>query len=75
MMRYQLLRQLIAGGIFIIEIMRTEAANLVDYLAVRNVVAYAGSWLTPGKLVTGGQYNEITRLTTEAIEIARGTES
>lgn len=51
------------------------AGNLADYLAVPNVVACGGSWLTPGKLVADGQFDEITRLTTEAIEIATGTET
>jgi 2-dehydro-3-deoxyphosphogluconate aldolase/(4S)-4-hydroxy-2-oxoglutarate aldolase len=51
------------------------ASNLADYLAVPNVVACGGSWLAPVKLVADGRFNEISRLTAEAIEIARGTES
>jgi len=51
------------------------ASNLADYLAVPNVVACGGSWLAPAKLVADGQFNEISRLTAEAIEISRGTES
>lgn len=51
------------------------AANLADYLAVPNVVACGGSWLTPAKLVADGQFREISQLTVDAIEIAKGTES
>ncbi len=47
------------------------AANLAEYLAVPNVVACGGSWLTPAHLIADGQFDEITRLTKEAIEIAR----
>ncbi len=50
------------------------ASNLADYLAVPNVVACGGSWLAPVKLVAEGQFNEISRLTAAAIEIARKTE-
>ena len=48
------------------------ASNLADYLAVPNVAACGGSWLTPAKLVAGRQFDEITRLATEAREIASG---
>jgi 2-dehydro-3-deoxyphosphogluconate aldolase/(4S)-4-hydroxy-2-oxoglutarate aldolase len=51
------------------------ASNLADYLAVPNVIACGGSWLTPAKLVADGQFNEISKLTADAIEIARGAES
>jgi 2-dehydro-3-deoxyphosphogluconate aldolase/(4S)-4-hydroxy-2-oxoglutarate aldolase len=51
------------------------ASNLADYLAVPNVVACGGSWLAPVKLVADGRFNEISRLTAAAIEIARKTES
>lgn len=46
------------------------ASNLSDYLAVPNVVACGGSWLAPNKLVANGQFDEITRLTREALKIA-----
>jgi len=51
-----------------------SASNLADYLAVPNVVACGGSWMAPAKLVAAGRFDEISRLTAEAIEIARGTE-
>lgn len=51
------------------------ASNLLDYLAVPNVVACGGSWLAPASLVSDGQFNEISKLTAEAIKIARRAES
>ena len=51
------------------------ASNLADYLAVPNVIACGGSWLAPAKLVADGQFNKISKLTADAIEIARGAES
>ncbi len=46
------------------------ASNLADYLSVPNVVACGGSWLTAGKLVSAGRFDEITRLAIEARSIA-----
>lgn len=50
-----------------------SAGNLAEYLALPSVVACGGSWLTPAKLVAAGDYGEITRLASEALEIARST--
>ena len=47
-----------------------SAGNLADYLAVPNVVAVGGSWLTPAKAIADGQFEEITRLSIEARKIA-----
>ena len=49
-----------------------SAANLPDYLAVPAVLACGGSWLTPADAIASGDYDEITRLATEAVAIARG---
>lgn len=51
------------------------ATNLPDYLSVPSVVACGGSWLAPARLVADGRFDEISKLTAEAIEIARGTAS
>jgi 2-dehydro-3-deoxyphosphogluconate aldolase/(4S)-4-hydroxy-2-oxoglutarate aldolase len=48
-----------------------SANNLADYLAVPNVVAVGGSWLTPASAVAEGRYDEITRLAIEARQIAQ----
>jgi 2-dehydro-3-deoxyphosphogluconate aldolase/(4S)-4-hydroxy-2-oxoglutarate aldolase len=47
-----------------------SANNLADFLAVPSVLACGGSWLTPASAVSQGNYQEITRLAAEAVEIA-----
>jgi len=47
-----------------------SAGNLADFLAVPNVRAVGGSWLTPAKAIADGQFEEITRLSIEARKIA-----
>jgi 2-dehydro-3-deoxyphosphogluconate aldolase/(4S)-4-hydroxy-2-oxoglutarate aldolase len=49
-----------------------SAKNLTDYLAVPNVVACGGSWLTPARQIAEGRFHEITRLAKEARQIADG---
>ncbi len=53
-----------------------SADNLADYLALPNVLACGGSWLTPKSAIAAGNYQIITDLATEAVAIAtnaRGT--
>jgi 2-dehydro-3-deoxyphosphogluconate aldolase/(4S)-4-hydroxy-2-oxoglutarate aldolase len=47
-----------------------SAANLADYLALPNVKAVGGSWLTPAAAIDEGRYEEITELAIEARKIA-----
>jgi len=47
-----------------------SAKNLADFLAVPNVRAVGGSWLTPAKVIADGHFEEITRLSIEARKIA-----
>jgi len=47
-----------------------SAKNLADFLALPNVKAVGGSWLTPAKVIADGQFEEITRLSIEARKIA-----
>jgi len=47
-----------------------SASNLADYLAVPNVTAVGGSWLTPAKAIAEGRFEEITRLANEARNVA-----
>ena len=47
--------------------------NLADYLAVPAVLACGGSWLTPGDAIKAGNYEAITALAAEAVDIARKT--
>ena len=45
--------------------------NLADFLAVPAVLACGGSWLTPKDAIEAGNYEAITKLAAEAVEIAR----
>lgn len=47
-----------------------SADNLADYLALPNVLACGGSWLTPGAAIQSGDYDAITCLAEEAVAIA-----
>jgi 2-dehydro-3-deoxyphosphogluconate aldolase/(4S)-4-hydroxy-2-oxoglutarate aldolase len=47
-----------------------SAANLSDYLALPNVLACGGSWLTPKSAIAEGNYQIITDLAAEAVAIA-----
>lgn len=60
---YSMMRFVPTGGI--------SATNLADYLAVPSVVAVGGSWMVAPKLIAAGNFAEITRLTTAAVEIVR----
>ncbi len=43
--------------------------NAADYLALKNVACVGGSWMAPADLVDTGNWDEITRLATEAANI------
>lgn len=42
-------------------------SNINDYLATPSVIAVGGSWMVPQKLIDGGEFAEIERLTREAL--------
>jgi 2-dehydro-3-deoxyphosphogluconate aldolase/(4S)-4-hydroxy-2-oxoglutarate aldolase len=44
--------------------------NLAEFLGVPAVLACGGSWLTPADAIASGDYNQITELAKEAVEIA-----
>jgi 2-dehydro-3-deoxyphosphogluconate aldolase/(4S)-4-hydroxy-2-oxoglutarate aldolase len=48
-----------------------SAANLLDFLALPNVVACGGSWLTPKTAIEQGDYHVVTELAAEAVKIAK----
>ena len=50
-----------------------SADNLADYLVLPSVLACGGSWLTPADAVAARDFETITKLTGEAILIARQT--
>jgi 2-dehydro-3-deoxyphosphogluconate aldolase/(4S)-4-hydroxy-2-oxoglutarate aldolase len=48
-----------------------SAANLDEYLGVPAVIACGGSWLTPAEAVAAGDFERISVLAREALEVAR----
>lgn len=46
--------------------------NLTDYLALKNVAAVGGSWMVPSDRIAAGDWEEIGRLTREAVETVAG---
>ena len=48
-----------------------SAANLASYLAVPAVLACGGSWMVDAKLIRDGNFEEISRLTAEAVALTR----
>jgi 2-dehydro-3-deoxyphosphogluconate aldolase/(4S)-4-hydroxy-2-oxoglutarate aldolase len=45
--------------------------NLASYLALPSVVAVGGSWMVARGLVTSGDFDAITRLSSEAVELVK----
>ena len=45
-------------------------SNLGDYLALPSVIAVGGSWLTDRKLAAAGNWEEISKLTKRAVQLA-----
>ncbi|MEM6476819.1 MAG: bifunctional 4-hydroxy-2-oxoglutarate aldolase/2-dehydro-3-deoxy-phosphogluconate aldolase [Pseudomonadota bacterium] len=48
-------------------------ANLSDFLALPSVLACGGSWLTPSAAIAEGDFDAITTLSRQAVEIAHNT--
>ncbi len=48
-----------------------NAKNLGDYLEVPAIFAVGGSWMVEGKLLAEGQFEQVTKLTAEAVSIVR----
>jgi 2-dehydro-3-deoxyphosphogluconate aldolase/(4S)-4-hydroxy-2-oxoglutarate aldolase len=48
-----------------------SAANILDYLAVKNVLACGGSWMVKDDLIAAGNFEKITELTREAVALAK----
>lgn len=50
-----------------------NAANLADFISLKNVVAVGGSWMVHPRYIEAGDYAEITKLSREAREIIKST--
>ena len=49
--------------------------NLKDYLSCDKIICCGGSWMVKGDLIKAGAFDEITRMTKEAVELARSIRS
>ena len=47
------------------------AGDLAKYLAHPAVLAVGGSWMVASSLIASGRFDEVTRLTAAAVEVAR----
>lgn len=47
-------------------------ANLPDFLALPQVIACGGSWLTPAAEIAAGNFEAVTDLAKQAVDIAQG---
>ncbi|MDV5169806.1 bifunctional 4-hydroxy-2-oxoglutarate aldolase/2-dehydro-3-deoxy-phosphogluconate aldolase [Photobacterium rosenbergii] len=57
-----------------IELMPTggiNTANIQDYLSIPRVIACGGTWMVDKKLIEAGNWDEIARLTREAVEMVK----
>ena len=59
------------GGVKFIPTGGISPKNLGDYLSLPAVLACGGSWLVAKTLIATGEFEEITRLTKEAIQIVK----
>lgn len=60
---YYMMQFMPTGGI--------SAATLSDYLRYEKIFACGGSWMVKGELIKSGDFNKITSLTKEAVELVR----
>lgn len=63
---YGIVRFIPTGGI--------DAKNMVSYLAFNKILAVGGSWMVRPEFVATGQFDEITRITREAVYVMHGFE-
>lgn len=49
-------------------------SNLIEYLNFKKIIACGGSWMVSKELISEGKFDEITRLTKEAVQYMLGFE-
>lgn len=64
---YTMLKFMPTGGV--------SVNNLKDYLSCDKIICCGGSWMVKGDLIKAGAFDEITRMTKEAVELARSIRS
>jgi 2-dehydro-3-deoxyphosphogluconate aldolase/(4S)-4-hydroxy-2-oxoglutarate aldolase len=57
------------GGVNFVPTGGIDASNLRDYLAFKRVAACGGSWFVKANLISEGRFDEIKRLTHEAMNL------
>ncbi|MGX9522682.1 bifunctional 4-hydroxy-2-oxoglutarate aldolase/2-dehydro-3-deoxy-phosphogluconate aldolase [Vibrio mediterranei] len=57
------------GGVHIMPTGGVNQKNIKDYLAVPRVLACGGTWMVDKKLVEAGEWEELARLTREAVKL------
>ena len=60
---YQAVKFIPTGGL--------NAQNVADYLKFPKVAAVGGSWIVKSDAIAGGEFDKITQLTREAVEIVK----
>ena len=60
---YTTVRFMPTGGI--------NVSNLADYLACKAIFACGGSWMVPSDKIDGGKFDEIEKLTAEAVALLK----
>ena len=64
---YPMVRFMPTGGI--------STENLKEYLSFEKIICCGGSWMVKGDLIKRGEFEEITRLTKQAVELAASIRS
>jgi 2-dehydro-3-deoxyphosphogluconate aldolase/(4S)-4-hydroxy-2-oxoglutarate aldolase len=59
------------GGVKFIPTGGINRNNLADYLALPSVHCCGGSWLVKANLISAGKFDEITKLTQDAVSVVR----
>jgi 2-dehydro-3-deoxyphosphogluconate aldolase/(4S)-4-hydroxy-2-oxoglutarate aldolase len=59
------------GGVKYMPTGGVSAKNMADYLALPSVHAVGGSWMVESKLISNGNFAEITRLAAEAVALVK----
>ena len=57
------------GGTQFIPTGGVNAANLGEFLGLSCIPAVGGSWMVPAKAVDGGEFDKITKLSREAMDL------
>lgn len=60
---YTMLKFMPTGGI--------SAKNLKDYLGFEKIICCGGSWMVKGDMIEKGEFDKITEMTKEAVELVR----